>query len=156
MNIKETLSSIGWVILSIIFFVVIIGVVVLFIAGGAWLADKLLPILLPICIIVLITDVIVFGPLALIPRTRSWAGIGLYISSYIFGITGWFLGLLLTWTLWGTTAVIIGLLIFGIGVVPIAILATLFNGMWFEFAFLLVVVILTFGIRTLGAALADE
>ena len=36
--------------------------------------------------------------------------------------------LLLTYELWGTTAVIIGLVLLGIGIVPVALLAALFHG----------------------------
>ena len=39
-------------------------------------------------------------------------------------------GLLLTLSLWGLGAVFIGLFMAGIGVVPIAMLATLLKGMW--------------------------
>jgi len=156
MNIKEFLSNIGTYILVIIIVLVIIGLPILFIWGGAWLADKILPWLTVLSFIVFVFNLIILCPLAIIPPTRQWAGIGFYISSYIFGITGWFMGLLLTWTLWGGLAVIIGLLIVGIGVVPMAMIATLLNGMWLELGLLSVAVILTFGLRTLGLILSEN
>lgn len=61
----------------------------------------------------------------------------------------------LTLALWGVVAVVIGLILLGVGVVPIAMLATLLNGMWAELGMLAVAVVLTYGFRTLGAALAD-
>jgi membrane protein YdbS with pleckstrin-like domain len=94
--------------------------------------------------------------MSLIPPTRPWAGLGFFISSYIFGLTGWFMGLLLTWAIWGGVVVIIGLLFMGIGVVPLGMLATLFNGMWLELGLLTFVLILTFGLRTLGMTLAEK
>lgn len=66
------------------------------------------------------------------------------------------MGLLLSWELWGPIAVIIGLFIFGIGVVPIAMLATLFNGMWIELGFLVLAIILTFGFRFFGIGLVEK
>ena len=66
------------------------------------------------------------------------------------------MGLLLTLALWGVLAVIIGLFLFGVGVVPIAMLATLFNGMWLELGLLFLAVILTFGCRLLGIVLAES
>ncbi len=66
------------------------------------------------------------------------------------------MGFLLTLELWGVFAVLIGLFFLGIGVVPIAILATLFNGMWVELGMLVLAVVLTFGVRMLGMFLADS
>ena len=65
------------------------------------------------------------------------------------------MGLLLTLDLWGGCAAVIGLFLLGIGVVPIAMLATLFNGMWIELGLLVLAVVLTFGLRILGAFLQD-
>ncbi len=106
-------------------------------------------IALGICIVIL-------GPLALLRFTRPWAGIGYFIASYVFGLTGWFMGLLLTWMLWGGFAVIIGLVFLGVGVIPIAMLATLFKGMWAELGLLILAVVLTYGLRVLGMHLAES
>jgi len=101
-------------------------------------------------------NIVILLPLALIPPTRPWAGLGFFISSYVFGLTGWFMGLLLTWILWGGLAVFIGLFIMGVGVVPIGMLATLFNGMWVELGLLVLAVILTFRLRVLGMTLTEK
>jgi hypothetical protein len=66
------------------------------------------------------------------------------------------MGLLLTWMLWGGFAVFIGLFLMGIGVVPIAMAATLFKGMWAELGLLVLAVVLTFGLRTLGITLTEN
>jgi hypothetical protein len=47
--------------------------------------------------------------------------------------------------------VIIGVLMLGVGVIPIAFIATLFRGMWRPFIELLLSVVLIFGCRALGA-----
>jgi len=135
---------------------VLVALPVLFIFGGIWVGEKILPWLILLSILVLGFNIVILLPLAIIPPTRPWAGLGFFISSFIFGITGWFMGLLLTWILWGGLAVIIGLFIMGVGVVPIAMLATLFNGMWLELGLLFLAVVLTFGLRILGITLAEN
>lgn len=76
---------------------------------------------------------------------------GMVIASYVFGATLWIWGLLLTYTLWGGVALFIGLFLMGVGVVPIAMLATMFNGMWSEFGQLVFLLAMTVGARAFGA-----
>jgi hypothetical protein len=156
MNIKSAISNIGTYALALIVMLAIPVLLVLFIRGGVWLGEKILPWLMLLSIIVLAFNIVILLPLSIFSLTRPWAGLGFFISSFIFGMTGWFMGLLLTWTLWGGMAVIVGLLIMGIGVVPIAMLATLFNGMWIDLGFLTLAIILTFGLRTLGMTLTES
>jgi len=156
MNLKSTLSNIGSYAFGLVVMLALLAIPILFIMGGVWIGEKILPWLMLLSFFLLAFNIIILVPLALIPLTRQWAGIGFFISSYIFGLTGWFMGLLLTWILWGGIAVVIGLLIMGIGVVPIAMLATLFNGMWPDLGLLLLAVILTFGLRTLGLTLSEN
>ena len=80
-------------------------------------------------------------------KTRSITSIGLLISSYIFGVTLWFWGLILTFYYWGFLAVIIGLFIFGIGVVPIALLATIINTEWSLVGQIILMILFTYGSR---------
>src|SRR5438046_9731864 len=54
------------------------------------------------------------------------------IVSYVFGATLWVWSLLLTYTLWGGFWLFIGLFMAGVGVVPLAMIATFFKGMWAE------------------------
>ena len=116
----------------------------------------MLPWLMLLSILALVFCIIILGPLALNLSTRPWAGLGFVVVSYVFGLTGWLMGLLLTWILWGGLAVVIGLLVVGIGVVPIAMLATLLNGRWAELGILVLAIIMTFGLRLLGAYLIGE
>ena len=59
-------------------------------------------------------------------------------------------GLLLTLNIWGMGVVFIGIVLGGVGVVPIAMLATLIEGMWGPLIELALLTIATFGGR-LGA-----
>jgi hypothetical protein len=71
----------------------------------------------------------------------------LFVASYVFGATLWMEGLLLTLATWRLPAVFIGLFLAGVGIVPIAMLATLFNGMWVYLLELVLSTIMPFGSR---------
>ena len=125
------------------------------IKGGIWLSAILYPWLIRISGIAFLICLIILAPLALIRKTREFSGAGFYIASYIFSANLWVWAFLLTYEIWGVTGLIIGLMIAGVGVVPIAMLASLFNGEWSIFAQLILLLILTFGLRTLGLHLGD-
>lgn len=84
---------------------------------------KAYSILLPIAWIGVAIIVVVLLPMALFRATRSAAGTGIFFSSYLFGLTTWFLGATVTFVTWGWVGLLIGLIIAGVGVVPIGILA---------------------------------
>jgi hypothetical protein len=66
--------------------------------------------------------IFILGPLALIRITQGFSAVSLMIASYVFGTCLWITSLLLTYELLGTIAVVIGLVVLGIGIVPIALL----------------------------------
>lgn len=152
----QKLKDFGSYILGSCIFIAILAIPALFIIGGIRLGEILLPWLYLISWLVFFVNLLILLPLCIFKKTRPYAGIGFFFSSFIYGITLWFLGLLLTFALWGAIGVIIGLFIMGVGVVPMAILATLFNGLWGPFGFLIFLVILTFGVRILGTTLAEQ
>jgi hypothetical protein len=82
--------------------------------------------------------------------------VALFFASYVFGATLWMEGLLLTLFIWGLGAVFIGLCVVGIGVVPIAMLATLLKGMWGPLIELVLLTIMTFGSRACAISLAES
>lgn len=144
---KDILKVVGSFALGIVIFVVLIVLALFFIKGGLWLSDKLLPILLVASGWAFVACLFILVPLAVFHPTRAFAGIGLYIASYIFGAALWMSGLLLTYTLWGMLAVFIGLFFLGVGVVPFALLATLFKGLWPAFFSLILMLVATYGSR---------
>jgi len=101
-------------------------------------------------------SVFILGPLAVIPRTRGFSAAGLMIASYVFGACLWITSLLLTWALWGGIAVFIGLLVLGIGIVPVALLAALFRAQWWNLLDLVMLIVATFGTRMLAVWLAGK
>lgn len=134
---------------------VMLSLPALFLVGAEILGEFVLPWLLLTCPVVLGLSALVVCPLAIFRVTRPWAGLVMVIGSYVFGLTAWFLGFLLTLDLWGPIAVIIGLFIFGVGIVPIAMLATLLNAMWLELGILSLAILLTFGYRIGGYGLVE-
>jgi len=150
------LKSIGGIIIGIGIFLGIIFLAIFFIKGGVWLGGIVLPWLSIIMWLVFILNVIIFLPLGMFIKTRSVSAFGFVISSYVYGLTLWVWALLLTYLIWGTRAVFIGLFIAGIGVVPIAILATALNGEWVITGQIILLLILSFGSRILGYHFAEK
>lgn len=101
--------------------------------GGAvreWVTGtsiKIYTFLLPISWIALAIVLFVLLPLAAWRKTRGVAGAGLFIASYIFGTTTWFLGAAATFNSFGWLGLIIGLLVLGVGVVPLGIIGAFFK-----------------------------
>lgn len=154
MSIKENLSGIGGFLLSGAF--IFIGTVItfLFIDGISWVSTKLMPWFTVLTYFSFVIVVFILLPLAIPKKTRGFSSLALFIASYVFGATLWMEGLLLTMFIWGGIAVFIGLILMGIGVVPIAMLATLLNGEWWSLFELVMLTIMTFACRAGANSLA--
>ena len=147
MNVKERLSGLGtFLIVGALLFVLFMSVSVFF-YGAYWASTNLLPWFAFLSQIMFGLGVFIILPLAIPKATRRIASGALFIASYIFGVTLWMEGLLLTLSIWGLGAVFIGIILGGVGVVPIAILATLINSMWGPLIELALLTIATFGSR---------
>jgi len=94
--------------------------------------------------------VLVLVPLAIIPPTRGWSALGFVIASYLFGLLLWIWAMAFTYDVWGLGAVVIGLLIFGAGVVAVAMLAALIKGVWAVLGTFIFLLVLTLGTRAFG------
>jgi len=90
---------------------------------------------------------LLFVLLSLFPARRGLASKGIATLSVFFGLLVWLRALLLAYALWGLTAVIIGLLFFGVGVLPVAMLACLFKAQWGILVELIVLTIMLIGSR---------
>lgn len=121
--------------------------VVLFIEGGARLGVIVYPWLATAAGLALAIALFVLLPLSLLRSTRDFSAAGLLIASYVIGLALWVWALIVTYGIWGFWAVLIGLFIMGVGILPVAMLATLFNGMWPQLGELVLATVLVFGIR---------
>ena len=147
---RNTLKTIGLYFGAILALVGLWMIGLLLIKGGVWLSERVTPWLFYVSQAVLFIAFLGLLPLCASKETRGVGGIGLYVASYVFGVTLWFWSLLVTYTLWGEIALIIGLLIAGVGVLPIALLATVFKGEWKLLGELFLLLVATFGTRFLG------
>jgi hypothetical protein len=143
--VNQFLKNIGGFALGVIGFAAVIVVLFLLVQGGTWLADKVYPILILLFVLTLAVTVFILLPLAIFRKTRGVAGVGIYITSYIYGLTVWVWSLLITYTLWG-----------GVGIVPLSVVACLFKGM-FSIAFQVVLLAaFVFGVRAFALFLVSS
>lgn len=124
---------------------------VFLIRGVVWVSDKVLPwlnlaseILLGVCLLVLL-------PMCIFRKTRPFAGVGFYFGSYLFGLTLWVFSCLVCYLLWGYRALLFGLVLAGVGVLPVALVASVFTAHWSLLRDLTIQIVLTFGTRALGS-----
>lgn len=141
------LKSIGQVIFGIVIFLGILFVVYFFIFGAMHIAVKINPILIRITNVLTAVSVFILLPLTIFKKTRPFSAICLYVSSYFFGLSAWFLGLITTYITLGGFWILIGLIFGGVGVVPMGVIGSIIKGEWSLMWNLLYVTALTFGIR---------
>ena len=91
-----------------------------------------------------------FVPMGLFQRSRKIAGHCVEWSSYLYGVALWITAYIALHELWGTMGVISGMLLFGFGVVPLAIIACMFKTQWLLGGLMCGMLILVFGVRFLG------
>ena len=146
-KLKSIGATVGGLLIWVVICVVALFVIGLLIGGAGWVSDRLFPWFAKASFIAFLVLIVVLLPLSAIRATRGFAAVVILCLSYLFGATVWMEGLLTTLDIWGVGAVVLGLCFLGVGVVPIAMLATLFHGQWSHLGELIVLVILTFGSR---------
>ena len=122
--------------------------------GMVWVSEKALPWLLDGSLIALSICIFILLPLCMFRRTRPWAGVGLYIASFLFGAMLLAYSCLFVVYVWGYGGLAVGLVFAGVGVVPVALLAALLHAEWISLLEMLFGIFLTFGARLLGLRLA--
>jgi hypothetical protein len=118
-----------------VFFVVVmilagIAIVCAFIFGAEAISlffVSIIPYVLWPCAIV---SVVLALPLLIFRKTRYVGGILTYTFSYFLIFVCWMCAFARTFFIWGTTGLIIGNLILGVGIIPAGMLATLLHGYW--------------------------
>jgi hypothetical protein len=106
--------------------------------------------------IALLLSIFIFLPLALFRSTRMASAFGLMAASYAFGACVWIFGLIVTWDYWGILAVFLGMVVAGVGVVPLGMIAAAFKSDWVTVAVAATGLVLTFGTRALAIWLAGK
>lgn len=117
--------------ISIFFLLTILSF--LLIKFGVTVSIKILPFLIKLSKILSAVLFFILFPLFIFKRIRPFSLATMIISSYIFGITLWVVSAVLAYSIWGIWALVIGFMILGIGVFPVALLATIFTANWAGF-----------------------
>lgn len=152
----ETLKGIGGCLLYIVILGAGLALIALFFLGAEWCSVHLLPWFMLGCEIATAILFLILLPLSLIRKARGFTSVTIMLLSFVFGMTVWMEGLLITLSTWGVVPVIIGLCFMGIGVVPIGMLAALLHGMWMPLLDLVILTALTFGCRFLSYWIAEK
>lgn len=155
-KIKSVFESIAGLFLMVGFFALSVGLIVLFLKGATFMAEHFLPFLSNASAILFWLLLLLALPISFIKATRGVMSIVFLISSYVFGLTGWLIGFILTYYYWGAFWLIVGLFLGGIGVVPLGLLASGFNDGWNQFWNLLFILVLTYATRFYGFWLSEK
>jgi hypothetical protein len=110
----------------------------------------------PAFAITLLVSIVVLAPLSLIPPTRAFSAIGFLFASFALGAILWVWGMAYTYSVWGFFGVIVGLILGGVGVVPVAMCAALVHGDWGNLLLFVITAVVTIGTRALAHWLAEK
>ncbi|MES2292008.1 MAG: hypothetical protein V4527_01785 [Pseudomonadota bacterium] len=152
----EALKGIGIFAIGIGAFIAIAIATVLFFSGVAYVSAIVIPWLFDAAWITFGISLVILFPLSFLRTTRVFSATGLVIGSYVFGLCGWVFAFLITYSSWGIIGVAVGLVFFGIGVMPIAIVASIIHGSWDFVWQLLTLIVLTFATRSYGFLVAGK
>lgn len=152
----EKLKGLGAFFLVTVALIAAMSLVAAFFLGMGWLSSHLFPWFSKASLVAGSILFLVMLPLSVVRKLRPFTSAAILLISFVFGITLWIEGLLVTLSTWGTFAVIVGVLMGGIGVVPIGMLAALFHGLWDPLFELLILTVLTFGSRFFSQWLASS
>lgn len=156
MSVESRLKTIGTFALSVVVVGAVFLLITILLHSMVWASEKVLPWLLDAGRIAFDICIVIILPLCIFRKTRPWAGVGLYIASYLFGTILFAFACIVVVQIWGYFGLIVGLIIAGVGVVPVAFLATLFHAAWPLLLDLIIGTVLTFGTRALGMYLASR
>lgn len=147
---KDLLKRIGGLLIGLAVIVAFTFLVALFIKGGAWASAVILPFVDFLSWFTISITILVLLPLSFFKKTRPSSGFMLLTASYVFGLAAWLKGFLWAYNIWGVVGVLIGVFLFGVGVVPVGAIALLFNGMWQPFFALIAAVATMYVCRKYG------
>lgn len=147
------LSGPGATLLGLAVLLAVLALVALFVSGMVWVSQHLVWYIVALAQAMIVLTIVLFLPLAAFERTRRGAVAGLVAAAFVFGLATWMLGLIATFEAWGGLGVVIGLLLGGVGLVPLGMLAALFSAHWLVLGQLVVGCALTVAARWLARAI---
>lgn len=156
MSVASSLKNTASIILGLAVLVGIFAIGTAFLLGSAAFSVWVFKWTFPAFAITLLVSVVVLAPLALIPPARAFSTIGFIIASFAFGVILWVWAMAYTLSVWGLLGVIIGFVLGGIGVVPVAMFAALVHGDWGNLGLFIATAVVTVALRALAQWLADK
>jgi hypothetical protein len=153
---KNFFLSLGYILVGIAIMVIVGVLCCLFFLGAAWVGDKILPILNLIVVIAFFLILVFGSPLLFFCSVRHIPGQAWIYWSYACAVSLWFCSLIVTLQLWGVIAAIIGMLLGGIGIFPVAVLAAMIKGEWSIFWQLMLSFALVIGAQFFGTLMIKK
>jgi len=153
---KEAATSIGGCLLYLTFGLGGLVLLVFLILGAGWIKDNVYPwstLAAGVAAVVVVPASLL---IAIVRKSRHIAAIGLLVSSYVIGIGLWIWSLIVAAELAGIFWLAVGILLGGIGVVPVAFIAALLSLEWSIAGQILIVAIAVYIIRAFSAHLAER
>lgn len=152
---KDRLLGVTGFFLFIAALSVLAGIAALLFPGTTYITKHLFPAMKQLSGLMIFASIVMLV-IAMVPSLRGWAGAVLYLSSYCYGALIWFAAFIVTYSVWGVTGLILGIALFGIGVVPIAILACMLHSHWEPLFLLVAGLILAVSCRGGGVMLVEN
>jgi hypothetical protein len=121
-----------------------------------WLQFSLFPVLEPVVAICIAAWVFICLPASFFRKARPWVGVALLYGSLITGFACWILSVILTYRTLGIFWLIWGLVLGGVGVLPIALIGLVCRGLWSSIPDLLFAIATALLPRILGIWLVGE
>ena len=150
------LSKAGSIAFGVAIFLGLLALPFLFFAGITRAYEQIIPPLISVGWICIGLILFVLLPLSIFKRLRVFTGTTIYIFSYVFGLLSFLISLLTTWFLWGGFWAILGMVLLGGAVVPFALLASAFKGMWTLFFIVVGLLVITWVARIVGMLIAES
>lgn len=156
MSIAARVKVVGSVILGLAVILGMLAIGIGLLSGAATFSIWVLKWTFPAFAITLLISLVLLAPLSIIPPTRGFSAVGFMIASLAFGVILWLWGMAYTYSVWGLFGVIVGLVLLGVGVVPVAMFAALVHGDWGNLGMFVVTAVVTIGFRGLANWLAGK
>lgn len=140
-------------------FVVLVGIMAIgigLLTGVAEFSVWIMKWTFPAFMITLLVSLVLLTPLSIIPPTRGFSAVGFMVASFAFGSILWLWGMAYTYSVWGLFVMTIGLVLLGVGVVPVAMFAALVHGDWGNLGIFVATAVVTIGCRGLANWLAEK
>ncbi len=145
--IKTKLIKVSFLPIILLFIAITSIIIFLLLKGGLLISSILYPVLNIISAVAVFVSVFIFLPLSKVKGKEGLSASGLLFTSYALGATLWTLSFLTAYDIWVFLGLFIGLFLFGVGVIPVAVIATLFALEWALFFKLIIIILFTHTIR---------